>query len=57
MVEMLCQIKPEYRKLMKYSRRRKEGRKDGRLRTMLVGKISKAIYGTLLGAIQFYKKL
>ena len=24
---------------------------------MLVGKISKAIYGTLLGAIQFYKKL
>ena len=52
MVEMLCQIKPEYRKLIKYSRR-----KDGRLRKLLVGKISKAIYGTLLGAIQSYKKL
>ena len=52
MVEMLCQIKPEYRKLFKYSRS-----KSGRLRKMLVGKISKAIYGTLLGAIQFYKKL
>ena len=24
---------------------------------MLVGKVTKAIYGTLLGAIQFYKKL
>ena len=52
MVEMLRQIKPEYSKLIKYSRR-----KDGRLRKLLVGKISKAIYGTLLGAIQFYKKL
>ena len=52
MVEMLCQIKPEYRKLIKYSRS-----KSGRLKKMLVGKISKAIYGTLLGAISFYKKL
>ena len=31
--------------------------KDGRLRKVLVGKITKAIYGTLLGAIIFYKKL
>ena len=52
MVEILCQIKPEYRKLIKYSRR-----KSGRLRKVLVGKIFKAIYGTLLGAISFYKKL
>ena len=52
MVEMLCQIKPEYRKLIKYSRS-----KSGRLSKMLVGKISKAIYGILLGAISFYKKL
>ena len=52
MVEILCQIKPEYRKLIKYSKT-----KTGQLRKMLVGKITKAIYGTLLGAIQFYKKL
>ena len=52
MVEMLCQIKPEYRKLIKYSRT-----KSGKLKQMLVGKVTKAIYGTLLGAIQFYKKL
>ena len=48
MVEMLCHIKLEYRKLIKCSRR-----KDGRLQKMLVGKISKAIYGTLLRTIQF----
>ena len=52
MVEMLYQIRPEYRKLIKYSRS-----KNGHLRKMLVGKITKAIYGTLLGAIQFYKKM
>ena len=52
MVEMLCQIRPEYRKLIKYSRSKK-----GHLRKMLVGKITKMIYGTLLGVIQFYKKL
>ena len=38
MVEMLCQIKPEYRKLIKYSRS-----KSGRLRKMLMVKIPKAI--------------
>ena len=51
-VEILCQIKPEYWKLIQYSRM-----KDGRLRKVLVGKITKTIYGTLLGAILFYKKL
>ena len=51
-VEMLCSIKQEYRKLIKYARSKSE-----RLRKMLVRKISKAIYGTLLGAISFYKKL
>ena len=52
MIKMLCQIKPEYRKLIRYSRT-----KSGQLRKMLVGKVTKAIYGTLLGAIQFYKKI
>ena len=31
--------------------------KDGQMRKVLVGKITKAIYGTLLGVILFYKKL
>ena len=31
--------------------------KKGRIRKELVGKIAKAIYGTLLGAILFYKKV
>ena len=52
MVEIICQIKPEYRKLIRYSRT-----KSGQLRKMLVGKVTKAIYGTLLGAIQFYQKI
>ena len=52
MVEMLCQIRPEYRKLIRYSKT-----KSGYLRKMLVGKVTKAIYGTLFGAIQFYKKI
>ena len=51
MVEM-CQIKPKYRKIIRYTKI-----KNGRMRKMLVGKITKAIYGTLLGAISFYKKL
>ena len=52
MVKMLCQIKPEYQKLVQYTKM-----KNGRTRKVLVGKITKAIYGTLLGAILFYKKL
>ena len=52
MVEILCQIKLEYRKLIRYTKS-----KSGRTRKVLVGRITKAIYGTLLGAIMFYKKL
>ena len=44
MMEMLCQIKPEYWKLIRYTKT-----KNGGTRKVLVGKISKAIYGTLLG--------
>ena len=49
---MLCQIKPEYRKLIQYTKM-----KSGGTRKVLVGRITKAIYGTLLGAILFYNKL
>ena len=52
MVEMLCQIKPEYWKLIQYSKI-----KNCHTTKVLVEKITKAIYGTLLGAILFYKKL
>ena len=52
MVEMLCQIKSKYRKLIRYTKM-----KNGRIRKMLVGKITKEIYGTLSEVILFYKKL
>ena len=52
MVEMLCQIKPEYWKLIQYTKT-----KNGGTRKVPVGKISKAIYGTLLEAVVFYNKL
>ena len=52
MVKMLCQIKPEYWKLIRYTKIM-----SGRTRKVMVGKITKAIYGTLLGAILFHKKL
>ena len=52
MVEMICQIKPEYRKLI-----RKTAKRNGGVRRVLVGKVTKAIYGTLLGAVLFYNKL
>ena len=51
-VEMLCKIEPKYRKLIQYNKT-----KNGRMRKMLVGKITEAICGTLLGAILFCKKL
>ena len=52
MVEMICQIKPEYRKLIRRTKKR-----NGGMRKVLVGKVTKAIYGTLLGAVLFYNKL
>jgi hypothetical protein len=49
MVDMICEIKPEYTKLIKTT---KNGKK------WLFGKVTKkAIYGTLLGARLFYDKL
>ena len=48
MVNMICEIRPEYKKLIKETT---SGRR------WLVGKVTKAIYGTLLGARLFYNKL
>ena len=52
MVEMLYQIKLEYWKFIRYTKM-----KNGRIRKVLVGKITKAIYGRLLGVFLFYRKL
>ena len=41
MVEMLCQIRPEYQKLIQYTKM-----KGGGMRKVLVCKITKAIYET-----------
>jgi hypothetical protein len=48
MVDMICQIEPTYVKCIKYGRNK---------RKWMIGKLSKAIYGTLLGARLFYDKL
>ena len=48
MVDMICQINPEYKKNVIVT---KAGKK------IIYGKLTKAIYGTLLGAILFYEKL
>ncbi|OEU18953.1 hypothetical protein FRACYDRAFT_183426, partial [Fragilariopsis cylindrus CCMP1102] len=45
---MICDIRPEYEKLIKFTTNGKR---------WLVGKVTKAIYGTLLGARLFYDKL
>ena len=54
MIDMICKLIPEYNELIRYS-----GKKDefGRRRQWIIGKVTKAIYGTLLGAILFYNKL
>ena len=54
MVDMICELVPEYKELIRYSGKRD---KFGRRKRWLVGKVTKAIYGTLLGAILFYNKL
>ena len=51
-VDMICQIKPEYWTLIRRTKRR-----DGGMRKVLAGKVTKKIYGTLLGAVLFYNKL
>ena len=48
MVSMICDINPEYKKNIVYG---KNGKK------YVYAKLTKAVYGTLLGAILFYKKL
>jgi len=48
MVYLMCDIKPEYKK---YVFTTKKGR------TLLFGKLTKAIYGTLRGALLLYEKL
>ena len=52
MVDMICQIKPKYRKLIRRTKKR-----NGGMRKVLLGKVTTAIYGTLLGAVIFYNKL
>jgi hypothetical protein len=48
MVSMICDIDPKYRKNIVYG---KNGKK------YMYAKLTKAVYGTLLGAMQFYEKL
>lgn len=48
MVDMICQIDPSYKKNVIVT---KTGKK------IMYGKLTKAIYSTLLGAILFYEKL
>jgi hypothetical protein len=48
MVSMICDIDPKYKKNVVYG---KNGRK------YIYAKLTKAVYGTLLGAILFYEKL
>jgi hypothetical protein len=48
MVPMICDIDPKYKKNIVYG---KNGRK------YLYARLTKAVYGTLLGAILFYQKL
>jgi hypothetical protein len=48
MVSMICDINPKYKKNIVYG---KNGRK------YVYAKLTKAVYGTLLGAILFYQKL
>ena len=52
MVDMLCQLKPEYKKIIQHT-----NIKGGGMNKVLVGKVTKAIYGTLLEAVLFYNKL
>ena len=49
MVEMLCEIDLTYKSKVLYA-------KDGQ-RRFLYGKLEKAVYGTILGAILFYNRL
>ena len=49
MVDMLCQIDPTYKKKIVYTKDRR--------RKFLYGKLTKVVYGTLLGSILFYNKL
>ena len=49
MVNMLCEINPSYRNKVMRTKDKK--------RIFLFGALVKAVYGTLLGAIIFYKKL
>jgi hypothetical protein len=48
MVSMICDIDPKYKKNVVYGRNGKK---------YLYAKLTKAVYGTLLGAILFYEKL
>jgi tetrahydromethanopterin S-methyltransferase subunit B len=48
MVSMICDIDPSYTKNIVYG---KNGKKH------MYAKLTKAVYGTLLGAILFYEKL
>lgn len=51
---MIYQINPEYKKNIKYTRKRD---KHGDRKQYLVRKVTKGVYGTMLGAILFYNEL
>ena len=52
MVDLLCQLKPECKKIIQYT-----NIKGGGMRKVLAGKVTQAIYGTLLEAVLFHSKL
>ena len=54
MIDMICQINPEYKEYIKFTKKRD---RYGNFIQYLVGKVTKGTYGTLLGAILFYNKL
>ena len=54
MIDMICQIKPECKEYIKSTTKRDM---YGNRIQYLLEKVTKVIYGTLLGAILFYNKL
>ena len=54
MRDMTCQINPKYKECIKFTK--KEDRYGNSIQ-YLVRKVTKGLYGTLLGAILYYNKL
>ena len=58
---MLCQIDPSFKKYIRYGKQfhwfDRQGQKHTSRSKMLVGKLKKAVYGTVVSARIFYDKL